>query len=134
MELAGDKHFSPSRYSNRRCSGIARSRRESGGAFTRNGGVPSRAARDAGFSERPTNPSTRITDPARCSALQQAGANRTGRRLVPYHLLSWGSFVSHVNRIDTFSAPAKSVVLTCGDASCEGFDSARNRSTPPDLS
>src|SRR5262245_53719627 len=88
MELARDKHLSPSWHSNRRCAGIAGARLESGRALPWNGRVPSCATRVAGFSEGTTNSRARIADTVCASAQQQARASRTRRRPVPYDLLT----------------------------------------------
>src|SRR5215472_4783999 len=87
MELAQHRNESPTRNSNCRCAGIAGSRRKSGRAFAWNGRMPARAARDTGFFERATDSCARIADTARCVAVQQACAKRTGRRSFSYDLL-----------------------------------------------
>ena len=45
--------------------------------------MPPRPARDAGFFGGTANRSARIADPTCCGALQQARANRGGRRTIP---------------------------------------------------
>src|SRR5215472_3714925 len=87
MELARDKNESQTRNPNRGCTGIAGARVESGRAVARYGRMPSRAAGDVGFFEGTSNSGARIADATCRSALQQAHANRTRRRLVPYDVL-----------------------------------------------
>src|SRR5215472_15659325 len=87
MELARDEHESQTWHSNRRCSGIAGARVESGCALAWYGRMPSRAARDAGIFKKATGSGARIADATCCGALQQARANRSGWRPLPYDVL-----------------------------------------------
>src|SRR5438876_12264302 len=91
MELARDRNKSPARHSNCRCAGIAGAGRKSSRAVTRNGRVHPCAARDAGVFRTTADHGARLAYPAGCSALQQAGANRGGWRLISYDVLTVAS-------------------------------------------
>src|SRR6266480_1422263 len=88
MELARDRNESQARHSNCRRSGIARARVESRCALVRNGRMPSRPARDAGFLEGTANRCARLADQRSRRALQQARGNQAGWRPVSYDVLS----------------------------------------------